>query len=128
MRDLPDDFVFCDVRWRTDVPGEHICSEHRPGHQEHVCCCGALYSPGRTTPEESRADMNADIAEMVERIAQAVEHNACDGSDDSCEDVKKGAPCPYDDAARIVREFRNPPVRPTTNPQQPELRERQEDA
>lgn len=36
-------FVFCDVRWTTpDKRGEHVCAEHRPGHEVHRCCCEAV--------------------------------------------------------------------------------------
>jgi hypothetical protein len=43
------DFAWCDVRW--DGPGGvydlgrgaegHVCAQHKPGHEVHVCCCGA---------------------------------------------------------------------------------------
>ena len=40
---VPEDFVWCDVRWSTpDRPSEHICAEHEPGHEEHICCCGEV--------------------------------------------------------------------------------------
>lgn len=48
-------------------------------------------------------------AAAVEALAKEVEGHACDGSDDSCNDVMEGAPCPYDDAARIIREHLKSP-------------------
>ena len=36
------DFVWCGVR---DNAGGHICSDHRPSHTQHVCCCGAIIQP-----------------------------------------------------------------------------------
>lgn len=46
MSDLPDYFAFCDVRWNApDKPGEHVCAEHLPDHEQHICCCGERRTP-----------------------------------------------------------------------------------
>ena len=46
-----DDFVWCPVRWDgsggswdlgVEVPKNHVCAQHKPGHTRHVCCCGAV--------------------------------------------------------------------------------------
>lgn len=46
------EFQFCPERWEGPYGAlglsnrVHVCAEFKPGHKEHICCCGA------TKPEE----------------------------------------------------------------------------
>jgi hypothetical protein len=76
-----------------------------------------LTSYGIDTPHAMTSDLRPVIEAIVARhvtaalteAAEAIAMHACDGSAQSCGDVNAGAPCPYADAARIVRDLSPPP-------------------